>query len=243
MRRIVERKRYPVDTDILQQSLGVSFKEPALLKHALVHSSYTNENPDIAPVSNERLEFLGDAVLGQAVAAKLYHDFPHLSEGEMTKLRAMLVRRDTLARIARGIGLGNYLYMGKGEEASGGRKKPANLACALEAVIAAVFLDQGSAITGDCITRLFAGEFKKAVSQPKGTDYKSELQELIQARKQQLPTYHVIGSSGPDHDKRFTVEVRSGDTVLGRGSGGSKKVAENEAAHTALKQLAHDFTR
>jgi len=232
-----------VDIDILQQKLGVSFHDTALLKRALAHSSFTNENPEIAPLSNERLEFLGDAVLGQAVATKLYRDFPHLSEGEMTKLRAMLVRRDALARIARSIELGKYLYLGKGEEASGGRKKPANLACALEAVIGAVFLNQGLNTTELCIERLFNSELERALSQPGGTDYKSELQEFIQAKRQQLPSYHVIETSGPDHNKRFTVEVKSGDTILGKGSGRSKKVAENEAAHASLKKLHHNFTR
>ncbi len=227
----------------LQKILGVSFNEPSLLKQALVHSSYTNENPDLASASNERLEFLGDAVLGQVVAAKLYRDFPHLSEGEMTKLRAILVRRDTLARIAGTINLGNHLYLGRGEEASGGRDKPANLSSALEAVIAAVYLDQGSASAQEFILRLFTAELQKAVSQRKGTDYKSELQELIQARTQQAPTYHVIEATGPDHDKRFTVEVRLGDTVLGRGTGKSKKAAETAAARATLEQISTDFTR
>lgn len=227
----------------LERAIGVSFNKPVLLKQALVHSSYANENPDLAPASNERMEFLGDAVLGQVVAGKLYRDFPHLSEGEMTKLRAVLVRRDTLARIAGAIGLGNHLLLGKGEEASGGRDKPANLSCALEAVIAAIFLDQDSATTQECILRLFATELQKAVSLRKGIDYKSELQEIIQARKQEAPTYHVIEATGPDHDKRFTVEVTVGDNVLGRGSGKSKKLAEIEAAHSALKQLSANFTQ
>ncbi len=232
-----------VDLATLQQTLGVSFKEPSLLKQALVHSSYVNENPSLAPVSNERLEFLGDAVLGMVVAAKLYADFPHLSEGEMTKFRAVLVRRDTLTRMARVIRLGDHLYMGKGEQASGGRDKPANLAGALEAVIAAIFLDQGSAITQSFILRLLDTELQKVVSQHTGTDYKSQLQELIQAREQQTPTYHVIEATGPDHDKRFTVEVRLGDTILGRGSGKSKKAAEAEAARSTLEQLLTDFTQ
>ena len=131
------------DLAALQQTLGISFNDLSLLEQALVHSSYINENPGFAPTSNERLEFLGDAVLGLIVAEKLYQDFPQFTEGEMTKLRSALVRRDTLARMARAIRLGDYLYLGKGEEASGGRHKPANLAGALEAVIAAIFLDQG----------------------------------------------------------------------------------------------------
>jgi len=181
--------------------------------------------------------------LGLVVAEKLYQDFPHSTEGEMTRLRAALVRRDTLARIARTIKLGDYLYLGKGEEASGGRRKPANLAGALEAVIAAVFLDQGSTTTREVILRLFNEELQKVASQGAGVDYKSQLQELIQAREQQTPAYQLVEAMGPDHDRRFTVEVRVGDTVLGRGSGKSKKMAETEAARAALEQLSTDFTQ
>ena len=225
------------DLAVLQQILGVSFKDPSLLEQALVHSSYVNENPGSALTSNERLEFLGDAVLGSVIAEKLYHDLPSFTEGEMTKLRATLVCRDTLAQAARAVGLGDYLYLGKGEEASGGRHKPVNLAGALEAMIAAIYLDQGPATTKDFILRLFNKEFQKVVSQGAEVNYKSQLQELIQAREQQTPTYHVIEATGPDHDKRFTVEVKVGDTVLGRGSGRSKKEAETEAARSALERL------
>ncbi len=222
---------------VLQEILGVSFKDLSRLEQALVHSSYINENPDFAPTSNERLEFLGDAILGLVVAEKLYQDLPSFTEGEMTKLRAALVRRDALARAARAISLGDYLYLGKGEEASGGRRKPVNLAGALEAVIAAIFLDQGSATAKNFILRLLNKELQKVVSQGAGVDYKSQLQELIQAREQQTPAYYVIEAKGPDHDRRFTVEVRAGDTVLGRGSGKSKKEAETEAARSALERL------
>jgi ribonuclease-3 len=207
----------------------------------LVHGSYINENPSLTSTSNERLEFLGDAVLGLIVAEKLYQDFPHSNEGEMTRLRAALIRRDTLARMARAIRLGNYLYLGKGEEASGGRNKPANLAGALEAVTAAIFLDRGLATTRDFILRLLSPELQKVVSQGAGVDYKSQLQELIQAREQQAPVYRVVEAIGPDHDKRFTVEVRVGDTVLGKGSGKGKKAAETEAARSALEQFSANF--
>ena len=160
------------DLAALQQALGISFNDLSLLEQALVHSSYVNENPDIAPASNERLEYLGDAVLGLIVAEKLYQDFPHSAEGEMTRLRAALVRGNTLARVARSIGLGDYLYLGKGEEASGGRRKPANLAGALESMIAAIFIDQGSIITGEVILRLFNKELQKVASQGSRVDYK-----------------------------------------------------------------------
>jgi len=154
-----------------------------------------------------------------------------------------LVRRETLARMARAIRLGDYLYLGRGEEASGGRHKPANLAAALEAVIAAIFLDQGPSNTRDFILRLFDAELQKAVSRGIEVDYKSELQELTQAREQQIPAYHVIEATGPDHGKTFTVEVRLGEDVLGRGSGKSKKAAEAEAARSALERLSTSFTQ
>ncbi len=222
----------------LQQILGVSFTQLSLLEQALVHSSYINENPTFATTSNERSEFLGDSILGFIIAERLYHDFPHLNEGEMTKLRSSLVRQDCLTRIATTIGLGSYLYLGKGEEASGGRHKPTNLAAALEAVIAAIYLDQGLATTRDFILRLFHAELEKVASRGATVDYKSQLQELIQESWQITPAYYVIEAAGPDHDRRFTVEVRVGDTVLGKGSGKSKRIAETEAARSVLQQIS-----
>ena len=240
---IQERSLALADLNTLQQTLGVSFNDTSLLEQALVHSSYINENPGFALTSNERLEFLGDAVLGLIVAEKLYQAFPQFTEGEMTKLRATLVQRDTLDRTARAIGLGDYLYLGKGEEATGGRHKPASLAGALEAVIAAVFLDQDLSTAKDVTLMLFDAELQKVTNQGTGIDYKSELQELTQAREQQAPTYHIIESTGPDHDKWFTVEVRLGKSVLGRGSGKSKKAAQTEAARSALARLSTSFTQ
>lgn len=225
----------------LQKTLGISFNEPSLLEQALIHSSYVNENPGTV-TSNERLEFLGDAVLGFIIAEEIYQRLPQSSEGEMTELRSWLVRGDALSRMARAINLGNYLYLGKGEETSGGRRKPANLAGALEAVIAAIFLDQGYSVARAFILRLVDKELKKVLSQGIKTNYKSQLQELIQAKHQLTPTYQVIEAMGPDHDRKFTVEVKLGNTVLGRGSGKSKKSAEEEAARSALGQLPTDFT-
>lgn len=230
------------DLSALPEVLGISFNDPSLLELALVHRSYINENPDLAPASNERLEFLGDAVLGLVVAERLYQDFPYSTEGEMTKLRAALVCQNTLTRIARTIGIGDYLYLGKGEEASGGRHKPANLARALEAVIGAIFLDQDSAATSDFILKLLNKELEEVARRGAGVDYKSQLQELIQARGQPAPVYRVVETKGPDHAKRFTVEVRADDMVLGKGSGKSKKAAEIEAARSALKKLSANFT-
>ncbi len=221
----------------LQQVLGIHFKDLSLLEQALVHSSYTNENPGTTPISNERLEFLGDAVLGIIFAEKLYQLLPDATEGEMTRLRAALVRRTTLSRVAKAVGLDQYLYLGKGEEASGGRYKSTNLAGALEAVVAATFLDQGWSNTTDFVLHLFNTQLNELDIQGKGIDYKSRLQHLIQSRQQQTPVYQITQASGPSHEPLFTAEVRAGDTVLGRGCGKSKKIAETEAAHSALEQL------
>ncbi len=228
-----------------QEALGVLFRDPVLLRQALCHSSYVNENPGIAPVSNERLEYLGDAVLGLVVAERLYHDFPGFNEGEMTRLRAALVRRETVAAMAEALGLADYLYLGKGEETSGGRRKLANLAGAMEAVIGAVFLDQGLEAARELSLRLLAPELEKLASSRELSDYKTRLQEFVQARAQKAPVYRVVASTGPDHSRQFTVEVKVGTSVLGRGSGRSKKAAENEAARAALEsfdRLSCDFT-
>ena len=225
------------DLAYLQKIIGVFFNDQTLLEQALVHSSYINENPGFALGHNERLEFLGDAILGLVIAKKLYQDFPRLAEGEMTKLRSALVRRDTLARAARAIELGDYLYMGKGEEVSGGRNKVTNLAGAFEAVIAAIFLDQTLAKTEDFILNSLGEELQKVGNKGTEVDYKSELQELMQSRQQLTPIYRVVDEIGPDHDKVFTVEVITGDAMLGKGSGKSKKLAEIEAARSALEKL------
>lgn len=222
----------------MEKALGISFKDCSLLEQSLVHSSYINENPSVVAGSNERLEFLGDAVLGLIITEKLYREFPELAEGEMTRLRAALVCRETLHLIAKSIDLGKYLYMGKGEETSGGRCKPANQACALEAVIGAIFLDRGLRQTKSFVMRLFAAEFKKVTERSAITDYKSKLQECIQAKYQITPSYHMIEMMGPEHSKQFIIEVRVGNTVLGKGTGTSKKAAEVEAARLALDQLS-----
>ena len=230
------------DIDALQKILGVTFNRPSLLEQALVHSSYINENPTYTSGHNERLEFFGDAVLDFIVAEKLYQEFPDLSEGKMTKLRASLVRRDTLARVARDIKLGDYLFMGKGEESSGGRNKTPNLAGALEAIIAAVYLDQGMAAAGNMVMELLVEEWKKISRQNIYVDYKSKLQELVQSRFQMTPAYRLVSEEGPDHDKSFVVEVMVNAKVLGSGTGKSKKLAETEAARLALERLGADFT-
>jgi len=221
------------DLDSLQQTLGTRFNDTGLLKQALAHSSYVNECPEQTLSSNERLEFLGDAVLGLVLADRLYKDFPGLTEGGLTRRRARLVCRDCLVRVAHDIGLGNYLCLGRGEAASGGRSKPANLAAAVEAIIAAIYLDQGLKGATEAIFRLFRDELIK--SEGVGQDYKSRLQELAQDRLQATPAYVTVASPGIEH--RFTAEVRVDASVLGRGTGGSKKEAETAAAQDALEHM------
>ena len=230
------------DIDSLQESLNIRLKNPSLLEQALIHSSYLNEYPGVVPASNERLEFFGDAVLDFIVAEKLYRDFPALTEGEMTRIRSALVRRETLARVARNLKLGDCLYLGKGEEASGGRQKSANLSGALEAVIAAIFIDRGLAVTRKLVLRWLAKEFQEVMGRFRDIDCKSQLQELIQSKYRSSPSYRTIRDTGPDHDKLFTVEVVIGDRVLGKGTGKSKKLAETEAARSALEQFKSNFT-
>jgi ribonuclease III len=221
-----------------QQQLGFTFHNPDLLKHALTHSSYLNENKELAPVSNERLEFLGDALLGLIIAEKLYNDFPQYTEGEMTQIRAALVKGDTLCKIAKAIKLGDYLIFGKGEETTGGREKSANLESALEAVIAAVYLDRGLSLTRELVLRLFAEEFDKAIKRTSVIDYKSKLQEVMQGECRRVPVYILVDAAGSEHERQFTIDVKLDDKVLGRGTGRSKKAAEAEAARIALENLS-----
>ncbi|MDD4874083.1 MAG: ribonuclease III [Dehalococcoidales bacterium] len=224
----------------LQKNTGIDFKDASLLTLALTHSSYVNENPAIAPNSNERLEFLGDAILDMVIAEELYFKYPDYNEGELTGLRAILVCSTTLGNIARGIGLGDSLLLGKGEEASGGRAKEANLAGAIEALIAAVYLDRGLVPARNFIIKLFETEMKKLNEQEMCMDYKSRLQHIFQSKKgsnKETPYYNIIEATGPDHKHIFTAEVKVGDTLLGTGHGKSKKIAETEAARIALEKL------
>jgi ribonuclease-3 len=225
------------DLNALQATLGVNFKDESLLQQALVHRSYLNENPALHLVSNERLEFLGDAVLGFVVANELYSRFPDFSEGELTKLRAALVRGETLTRIALSLQLGDYLYLGHGEEESGGRSRSRNLSCTLEAVIGAVFLDGGLDVAESFILEMLRGELEGVIEDKFAADYKSRLQQIIQSERKITPVYRTIEEVGPDHAKTFTVEVLAGDIILGRGSGRSKRAAEVDAARHALQGL------
>jgi ribonuclease-3 len=220
-----------------QRNLGISFNSQALLKQAFVHRSYLNENPDFALPSNERLEFLGDAILDFIVTELLYKEFPELSEGELTSLRASLVCHETLAKMASLLKLGNYLLLGHGEEASGGRKRQSNLANVMEALIGALYLDQGLEKTSKFVLKQlepFWERIKRGEAKP---NYKALLQEFIQREKQLAPVYRLVETIGPDHDKQFTVEVLVESELLGIGEGKSKKSAETEAAKSAWEKL------
>ena len=224
------------DWTALQSKLGTSFNDLSLLEQAFVHRSYLNENPDFKLGSNERLEFLGDAFLSLVIAEFLYREFGDLSEGEMTKLRSDLVRQDSLARLASSHGLGEYLYLGQGEEKGGGRKRSRNMACTLEALIGAAFVDQGFEATQALVLRVFESSISEMRQKGLASDHKSKLQELIQAERQERPTYRLVEAVGPDHDKTFWIEVMVGGEALGRGSGKSKQAAEKDAAKQALEK-------
>jgi len=220
----------------LQRDLGMEFSNTTLLREALTHRSYLNEINQAWP-SNERLEFLGDAVLGLMTTDYLFHRFPDLGEGELTNLRSALVRTETLARFSAEIKLGGYLFLGRGEEMSQGRHRPAGLACAFEALLGAIYLDQGYEAAQQFIMQFIEPELAAVVEGRLHKNPKSVLQELVQAGMQQTPSYHVIEEYGPDHAKAFTVEVRVGTRVLGHGQDRSKRGAEQVAAEAALTHL------
>jgi ribonuclease-3 len=222
----------------LQNALGITFRDPLLLQQALTHRSYLNENPSFTLPSNERLEFLGDALLGFVVAEKLHSDLPYLWEGALTVLRAALVCNETLARIALSFDLGDHLYLGRGEEMSGGRRRQSNLSSALEAVIGAILIDQGYAVAKEFVLGLLTGMVVKIGQEESIRDYKSKLQVLVQAEQRIAPVYRIVEETGPAHDKIFTVEVVVGDAVLGRGCGKGKRAAEQKAAQAALENWA-----
>lgn len=227
------RKKNALSRDF-EAALGFKFHDTALVERALAHRSYCAEHPET--VSNERLEFLGDAVLGLVVTDYMFSEYPDMPEGELAKLRASVVNSEVLAEVAREVNLGAALLLGKGEDASGGRDKPSILADAMEAVIAAVYLDGGWRAARKIVLRLLEPRIVEGASGPGGHDYKTRLQELATQTFDQLPRYQVR-HEGPDHSKRFfaTVSLR-GDT-LGTGEGRSKKQAEQAAARVAWRQL------
>jgi ribonuclease III len=218
----------------LEAAIGVTFTKRSLLLDALTHRSYVYEHaaPDV--VSNERLEFLGDAVLSIIASDLLYRRFPKASEGELTNLRASLVRASTLAALARDLSLGVYLRLGRGEEITGGRTRELLLARAMEALIGAVYLDGGIQVTRAFLEPHLRAELASVKSSRQLKDDKSLLQEAAQAQLGVTPHYHLVSHSGPSHDRTFVVEVQLGERVVGRGEGSSKRQAEQASARAAL---------
>ncbi len=216
---------------MIDKKLGYKFKNPSLLKTALTHSSFANE---ISVESNERLEFLGDAVLGCAAARFLYDLFPEASEGALSKMRSALVSRTSFARFARDLSMDKEILLGKGEELTGGRERDSNLAGAFEAIIGAIYLDVGYRRTSQLISRLLKDCLEKREIL---TDYKTKLQELVQKRFGSRPRYKVVFEEGPAHSKCFHIEAKVARRVLGKGSGRNKKEAEQAAAKEGVENL------
>ncbi len=219
----------------LETAIGYRFRNISLLQNALAHSSYANERWHDGLKSNERLEFLGDSILGMVVAEFLYSQYPNNLEGDLTRMRADVVCEKALAKVARQIDLGRHLLLGNGEEQSGGRNRDSILSDAVEAVIAACYLDGGMEVAKAFIMRFVLQE--EPVKQHNNRDYKTALQELVQRKKDQTLAYSLVGQSGPDHNKRFEVELRLNGRLVGTGEGSSKKRAEQMAAQSALKAL------
>ena len=222
----------------LESAVGYRFKDLGLLEHALTHRSKAHEDASGGVFDNESMEFLGDAVLGFVIADLLFREFPQHDEGHKSKIKASIVSTSALGRLAESIDLGEYVLLGRGEEKTGGRRKQAILADCYEALIAAIYLDGGI----DAARAFIKREFQEFIANARrhgvaGQDYKSGLQELVQARSQPLPEYRLVGTFGPDHDKRFEVEVLVAGEPLARASGPSKKEAEQEAAKKALENL------
>ena len=218
----------------LEEAIGYRFSNITLLQNALTHSSYANEHWHDSLKSNERLEFLGDSILGMVVAQYLYQNFPTRPEGELTRMRADMVCEQALAAIANRLELGQHLLLGHGEE-QGGRSRSSILADAVESVIAASFLDGGMDAARKIIDRFVLCDVP--VTRMHNADYKTALQEQVQKKKNQVISYTLVGQSGPDHNKRFTVAVSVNGTVVGQGEGSSKKRAEQDAARAAMEKL------
>ena len=221
----------------LSRTLGYSFTDPLLLRAALIHTSYVNERPGRGLESNERLEFLGDAVLGVVVAHRLFELRPESPEGELTVMRAWLVRQSTLARWARQLDLGPHLLLGRGEARGGGRDRPALLSRGFEALIGAIYLDRGLDAARDVLLPFIDQDIQAGFSPQRVVDAKSRLQQVTQARFESTPVYSLVDHSGPGHAPVFVVEVKAGPEVNARGSGHSKRAAQQAAAHAALQQL------
>jgi ribonuclease-3 len=221
----------------LERTIGISFTRKDLLRGAFVHRSYLNEAKGTL-ASNERLEFLGDAVLSFLTSHFLYTSYPEYPEGTLTNIRSSLVKTASLSAVASELGLGELLMLSRGEEESGGRNNHSLLADAFEALLGAIFLDQGIAAAKKFLTMFLFPKTKDIISQKRYIDYKSRLQEIVQEQSRISPTYRVEKSEGPDHNKTFWVEALVGDAVVGRGKGKSKQEAEVAAAENALEKHA-----
>ncbi len=227
----------PAGLGALQKTLGYTFAEPERLRAALVHTSFVNERPDLGLEANERLEFLGDAVIGMVVAHRLYLQRPDSPEGEMTVIRAWLVRQSTLARWARQARIGDQLLLGRGELRSGGRERPAILARAFEAILGAVYLDGGLSAAEQVLIPYVDFELERGFSAQGAVDPKSKLQQVSQARFDTMPTYQEVEQTGPGHAPKFVFEVVVGPEIRARGTGHSKRSAQQAAARAALQAL------
>lgn len=221
----------------LEERIGYRFRDAALLREALTHKSFSNEQPGRAMAHNERLEYLGDAVLDLAVSDLLFRAYPALPEGELTRIRAEVVSERGLAEIGRRLGLGECLLLGRGEEKSGGRDKDSLVADALEALLGAVFRDGGLIPAAVLVETFFTPAVTRSARHKAGVDHKTRLQELFQGRCGRPPVYVLVDAEGPDHDRVYTVEVRFDAEIIGRGRGRTKKAAEQEAAREALLRL------
>ena len=222
----------------LEKAIGYQFGNISLLQNALTHSSYANERYHNSLMSNERLEFLGDSILGMVVAEHLYRNFPDRPEGELTRMRADMVCERALAEVANRLSLGQHLMLGHGEERFGGRSRDSILADAVESVIAATYVDGGMDAAVSFIRKFILCDVP--AQRLRNADYKTALQELVQQKKNQVLTYALVGESGPDHDKKFDVEVMLNGQVVGCGTGSSKKRAEQDAARNAIAKLFPD---
>lgn len=221
----------------VEEALGYRFNDIGLLDNALTHRSFVNENPGLARGDNERLEFLGDAVLELTISDMLMRRFPDHSEGQLSKMRASVVNERPLAELAGRYGIGESLLLGRGEEASGGRRKPSLLANAFESVIAALYLDGGFDRTSAFVGRLFTPLIGEGDLTAVYRDYKTAVQEVCQVRFKEVPRYEVVSETGPDHDKRFETGLVIGQRIIAKGVGRNKKEAEQQAARTAMEIL------
>jgi len=230
-------------SEILQAeaALNLTFSNKALLQRALTHRSYLNENPDYPLEDNERLEFLGDAILDFVTGEYLYHRFPEVAEGRLTNLRSALVRTERLAQFADDLQVGEHLFLGRGEEDSGGRERPAILCDAFEALIGALYLDQGIEAAREFIYPIIEPALQEILASDADKDAKSQLQEIAQSHYQLTPTYRTVKEDGPDHAKEFTVQAVIGLKVYGTGVGLSKQSAAQAAAKEALELLSQEL--